>query len=212
MVNKFFCHTNTGIGDPILYMDVAVIFSGVVANRISNSTSIICKLHCVSKNVYKYLSDTYCIGQYIAHFRFFNFGLEGDISIGQVAIHNGKYRIRNLRNINGCRRVFDLSAFNTADVQHVIDQREQMLRTVTDLIQATLDFRRWTMFHGNIRKTNNCIHRSPNVVGHIVEKRTFCGIGCFCHHAQMIQFPIRLLLQLHHLTTTLNSNKTDKCQ
>ena len=68
------------------------------------------------------------------------------------------------------------------------------------------------MFHGNIGKTNNCIHRSSNVVGHIVEECTFRRIGRLCHHAQLIQFLIRFLLHLHQLGTALYSNKTDERQ
>ena len=68
------------------------------------------------------------------------------------------------------------------------------------------------LFQGNIGKADNSVHGCPNVVGHIVEESTFCGIGCFCHRAQTIQLLVRLLLQSDHLAAALYFDQAEERQ
>ena len=71
----------------------------------------------------------------------------------------------------------DITAFNAADVQHIIDQCQQMLRTVTDLIKTGSDLGIGILFQRNVGKADDGIHGCPDVVGHIVQEGAFCGIG-----------------------------------
>ena len=96
-----------------------------------------------------------------------------------------------------------------------------MLRTITDFIQAALDFRRRTMLQSNISETDNGVHRRPNVVGHIIQKSAFCFIGGLCHlkcffclltrcfqfFAVFLLFSIQLFLLLHSHGNSKNNDK-----
>ena len=52
-----------------------------------------------------------------------------------------------------------------------------MIRAVLDFFQAVVDFGYRILMQRDIRKADDGIHRSTDIVGHIGKKDTFCFAG-----------------------------------
>ena len=127
-------------------------------------------------------------------FRLRQIRLKSDIPIRQEAMHDAHYRIRDLRNIHGNRCKLDITALDAADIQHIIDERKQMLRAFSDLLQTDSCLRLQILLHGNVGKADDGIHRGSDIMGHIIQEsglRKVCMLGDVnC----LLQFLIDLLI------------------
>ena len=72
-----------------------------------------------------------------------------------------------LADINRHGFKFYFSGFNPADVQDIINQGQKVFGTFHNLFQAFIHIIVYMMFSGNICKTNDCIHRGSDIMGHI---------------------------------------------
>ena len=92
--------------------------------------------------------------------------------------------VHGLCQIGLFRFQFNLSAFNTAHIQHVINQRQKVLAGCLDLRQVLCRFRRQVfLLTGQHRVTDNRVHGSADIVAHVGKERAL-GLGA----------PFRLLL------------------
>ena len=104
--------------------------------------------------------------------------------------------MKHLRQTDLCFFQMDLSALNTAHIQYIIDQREQMIAGCEDLAQVIpYSFLIINIAYSQCRKTNNRIHWGPDIVRHVGKKRTLCMVGSLrstgCLGKCLIHFPVR---------------------
>ena len=102
---------------------------------------------------------------------------KGQIPVEQEPIRNIQHGVGHLRDINGGRGHFRFSAFDAADVQHVVDQGQQMLGAFTDFFKTVLNLRLGLLLQGDIGKTDDGVHGRPDIVGHIIQEG---GLGAAC--------------------------------
>ena len=111
-------------------------------------------------------------------------------AVCQESLHDTAYRIRYRTDIHRNRSKLHLSAFNSADIQNIVDQCQQMFRGRADLIQAVSDFLILHLFHGNIGKANDRIHRCTDIMGHVIQERSLCLVGRLSCHNSFLKFQI----------------------
>ena len=122
MLYIFFAHAHARIRDAITHHNVLPVRAGTIAGIKANLSAVLGKLHRIAQNIHQNLPNPQGIRQHIACFRLLQIALEGDISVGQKTIgkiHNG---IRHFRDIHRDRRELNLTAFNAADIQHIINK------------------------------------------------------------------------------------------
>ena len=175
MLQKFLSHTYARIRDAVAHHDVPVISAGMVAGFKTDRAAVLCKFHRIAQDIHQYFPDAHGISHHIGRFRYRQIGTKYQVPVGQEALHNAEHRIWHRRNINGNGSEFYFAAFNAADIQHIIDQSQQMIGAFADLLQTVFDFRLWIMLHGNIGKANDGIHRCSDVMGHIVQEGGLCA-------------------------------------
>ena len=174
MLYKFFTHTHTGICHPVMHHNMFLIHTRVIADFKVNAATVLCKLHSIAQDIHQHFSNTHSIRQHIRRFRCFYICMKCNITIRQKSIHDTNHRIGNSHNIHRNRHKFDFTALNSTDVQYIVDKCQQMLGTFSDFFQTAFYFRFWIMLHSNIGKANNRIHRSSDIMRHIVQK---CSLG-----------------------------------
>ena len=68
-----------------------------------------------------------------------------------------------------------LARFNTTHVKHIVDKRKQMVRRKFNLSEESLDLFLVANVHGRqFRITDNSIHRSADIMAHVVEEHRLC--------------------------------------
>ncbi len=103
--------------------------------------------------------------------------------------------MHNLRQAGFFLIDFDLSALNTAHVQHIVNQAQQMPAGSHDLIQIIL-YRLSAVDMGSRQrgKANDRIHRRADIMGHIIQKNGLRMIGmlrfcqCFFQNCFLLLF------------------------
>ena len=98
-----------------------------------------------------------------------------------------QYHIRNRDEVNGSEIELYFSAFDPADVQHIVDKRQQMLGAFADLFQTDLHFRRDHHLESDIGKANDGVHRRADIVGHIVQEDCFGSVCPFLLCQRVLQ-------------------------
>ena len=82
-------------------------------------------------------------------------------------MHDFCYYIFNRGNVGRDGSKLGLPALDPADIQHIIDEGQQMLRAVADFFQTALDFRFRLLLKGDIGKADDGVHGRPDIMGHI---------------------------------------------
>ena len=99
----------------------------------------------------------------------------------------------------------DLSALNPAHVQNIIDQAQQMVAGCGDLGQIILDLLGIVdMRCGKGRKSDDSVHRRPDVVGHIIEKCSLCPVGMLGCSKRVLEVNGLLLQPCFHFFLIIN--------
>ena len=146
VLHKFLTHTHTGICHAVSHLEMAVIFPWMISCFKYDPASVICKFHRIAQNIHQNLPDPDCICKDIRVLRFFPSHFKLNLPVRQKSVCNVCYYISNLCDIRRNRAEFCLAAFNTADVQYIVDQGKQMFGTVADFFQTSSYFRLWFLF------------------------------------------------------------------
>ena len=141
-----------------------------------DTSAVIGKLNGIAENVDQYFPDSNRISLHIWILHLSPADCECQIPIEQKSVGDIQHGIRNFGNINGHRRIFHFSALDSANIQHIVDKGQQMFGTFFNLQKAILNFRLRAMLQRNIGKANDCIHRSSNIMGHIIKEGCFSDI------------------------------------
>ena len=73
---------------------------------------------------------------------------------------------------------FQLAAFQIIDIQHIVDQRQQMLRRCLDLLSAVLlPVGILRILLGNIQHTHDPVDRRAHIMRHMRHKLRLCPVG-----------------------------------
>ena len=190
MLCELFRHTYTCICDTIPYHHVPVIFAWMIAGVKFDTASVLCKFYRITQYIHQHLPDTHSISKHIRCFGYRQICTEFDTSVVQEALHDAEHCICNCPDIHRNRYEFDFAAFDTADIQHIIDQGQQMFGAITDFVETVPHLRFRLLFQCNIGKTDDGIHRGTNVMGHIVQESGFCTICILCGMDCILKFLI----------------------
>ena len=116
-----------------------LIRSGVTADIQSNLSTILCEFHSIAKKVHQDFSNTRNIRKDIWVLWSFSMYFKLKISVIKKSIHNRLDVICQLSNIHWLRRNDNFSTFNATEIQNVIQQREKMIRTFLNFLQAIMN-------------------------------------------------------------------------
>ena len=101
-----------------------------------------------------------------------------------------------------------LAALDTAHIQHIIDQAQQMIAGRCDLSQVILHlFGIINMCRRKGCKSNDGIHRRPDIMGHIIQECRLRFVGVLCRRQCILQVRLLLLQLLFHPLLVIYINK-----
>ena len=90
--------------------------------------------------------------------------------------------VKDIRQIGLLLLQVDLSAFNAAHIQHIVDEREQMVTGGEDLGQVVLHFLLIVNVGcGQSRETDNGVHGSTDIMGHVGKEGALCFVRLLRH-------------------------------
>ena len=138
--------------------------------------------------------------------------VEREIPVGQEACGDIDDGVHHRDQIDRDGRILNPAALNAADVQHVVDQRQQMLRAVADLVKTGPDFGPGILLERNVCKPDDGVHGGTDVMGHVVQEGALCGIGRLRLHAKAVQLLVGLLLHSHPDGASLDADEADRRQ
>ena len=116
-----------------------LIRSWVTADIQSNLSAVLCEFHSIAKKIHQNFSDTRNIRKDIGVLWAFSMYFKLKISIIKKSIHNRQDVICQLSNVHWLGRNRNFSAFNATKIQNVIQQREKMIRTFLNFLQAIMN-------------------------------------------------------------------------
>ena len=97
-----------------------------------------------------------------------------------IALNDRAQVVQHIGQVDFCIVQFDRAAFDTAHIQNIVDQTEQMLARYADFLQILFDeVNVINMRRGKGRKPDNGIHRGANIVRHTVQEYRLGLIGVF---------------------------------
>ncbi len=92
-----------------------------------------------------------------------------------------------------------LTAFNGAHIQHVINQRQQMVGCTVDFMKTVVDSLLIpTVLDGNPGHSDNAVNRGSNIMRHMGQEFAFGSIGGSCLLCRLLQKLVVLLLLGKH--------------
>ena len=153
------------------------IGSRTVAHIQTDRTAVIGEFYGVVQDVDQNLPDADRLRHDIGIFHRFTVYLKVQAPVQKGTVYDLNCTIRNDGDIRRNRGEYHLSAFDTAQIQYIIQQGQQMIRAVLDFFQAVVDFGYRILMQRDIRKADDGIHRGTDIVGHIGKKDTFCFAG-----------------------------------
>ena len=177
MSNEVLAHANARIGNTVARKDMLPVLDRPVAGLKGDRPAVRGELHRVAEDVHQHFPNAHSISQHIARLRLLQMAVKGEIPVGQEAGGDIDNRVCHRDNIDRNRRILNPAAFNAADVQHVVNQCQQMLRTVADLLQTGFDLGLGIVLQRNIRKADDGVHWGTDVMGHVVQEGALCSIG-----------------------------------
>ena len=116
-----------------------LIRSWVTADLQSNLSAVLCEFHSIAKKIHQNFSDPRNICKDIGALWAFSMYFKLKISIIKKSIHNRQDVIYQLSNVHWLGRNRNFSAFNATKIQNVIQQREKMIRTFLNFLQAIMN-------------------------------------------------------------------------
>ena len=135
-------------------------------------SAVLGKLHRVAKDIDQNFPQTHAIGQHptalLPRSRALHLKLQ--IPVGQKSHHYIEHCIRHRGQLHGHGVKFYVATFNSAQIQHVINQIKKMLGATANLLQAVAGLFIKLLLLGDFRKSDNGIHRRADIVAHIAEK------------------------------------------
>ena len=177
MLHEFLAHAHAGVGHPIARQEVLRIPAGEIAGLEGDGTAIRRELHRVAQDIDQHLAHAHGVGQHIGRGGRLHVGAEGDVPVGEEAVHDAQHGIADLREIHAHGGEPDLAALDAADVQHVVDEGEQVIGALADLLQAASDLRLRLVLHGDIGEADNRVHGRADIVGHVVQEDGLGAVG-----------------------------------
>ena len=175
MLQKFRTHPDAGIPDLEIIGREALRRIALLQNAHTHDTAGPGELHGIAQKIQKHLIQPEPVAQhmFIDHIRRIN--IKFQLFGCDIRLHDRLQVMHDLR--QGSLLFLDLhfSALDTAHVQNIIDQAQQMIAGRGDLGQIILHL----LLIVNMRrcqrgKADNCIHGGPDIMGHVVQER---GLG-----------------------------------
>ena len=116
-----------------------LIRSWVTADIQSNLSTVLCEFHSIAKKIHQDFSNTRNIRKDIWVLWSFSMYFKLKISVIKKSIHNRLDIICQLSNVHWLGRNSNFSTFNATKIQYVIQQREKMIRTFLNFLQAIMN-------------------------------------------------------------------------
>ena len=131
-------HADAGIRNDEPHRNVLSVLGHTLARGERDGAAVLRKLDRIAQNVDQDLTDTHGIRVNIRVDRFFAVDHELQVAAREQTRGNIDCAVHHRCNIHDDRIDRHMAALDAADVQHIIDEREQQLRAVADLIQTVL--------------------------------------------------------------------------
>ena len=184
---EFLAHASSIVCNGVPHNNVLFVLAGTSAHGKVNCAPVRGKLHRIVEKIDEDFPQPQRICQYCAMLPFRPVYLESEIPIRHEALSYCKHHVGNIAEICRHRSIYNLAAFHTADVQHVVDQGQQVVGAGGDFLQGIPHLRIGGLLQGNVREALDGVHGSAYVVGHVVEEECLCPIGASSFLQSLLQ-------------------------
>ena len=167
-----------------------------------------CKLDSVAHDVEQDLIQAQLIGDNILVVHILRVDVKVKLFGADIALNDRAQVVQHIGQVDFCVVQFDRAAFDTAHIQNIVDQTEQMLARYADFLQILFDkVNVINMRRGKGRKPDNGIHRGANIVRHTVQEYSLGLIGVFRRRQCIAQGIFLLLLPPLFLGSVAGGNQ-----
>ena len=192
--DKVLAHAHAGVGHPVAHADVPLVLAGMVVDLKGNAAAVLREFHRIAQNVHQHLADAHGVGQHIGRCRRLQDGVKVDVPVGQESVHDAQHRVRHFRDVHRHGGKLDFPALNAADVQHIVDECQQVVGALLDLLQAAPYLRLGLLLHGDVGKADDGVHGRADVMGHVVQENGLGAVGIFRRMHRVLQLLVDFLV------------------
>ena len=132
------------------------------------------------------------------------------LSALQISPGNCQHVVDDDPQIHGFRIKGNFSAFNAADVQHIVDETQQMFRAAADFFQRNRHLRVVVLLFRDVGVADDGVHGRADVMGHIVQEGGLGHIGLLGILQGQGQLQLMILIPEHllgHVVVVASENK-----
>ena len=157
----------------------------------TDGAAILGKFHGIVQDIDQNFPDTDGFRHDIGILQRFTMHFKVQFPVQKHPLHDLDHTVCNCGDIRRNRGKLHLSALDAAQIQHIIQQGQQMIRAFLDLLQTVVHFRHRILMQCNICKADDGVHRGADVVGHIGKECAFGFAGCLrllCKDSHFFRF------------------------
>ncbi len=179
---EFVRHAHTIITDTEHIFCISGSAARFLADPDIDHSSCRSELYRITHHVQQHLVQTELICDNILMHHILCINIQILLFCNYISLHDRDQVMDNVRKMDFHFLQLHNAAFNSAHVQHIIDQAEQMLAGDVDLLQVLYDhFLIIHMRNSQCSIADHRIHRCTDVMRNTVEESGLCLIGILCH-------------------------------
>ena len=193
MLLVLLAHADASVRDAVVHLDVLPVSDRLVFHLEADRATILRELDGVTEDVDQHLADTELVCVHILRRRRGALDDKLDIPPLQEAMGHGQYGVGDFSDIARHRLVLDLAALDTADIEHVVDERHEVVRALHDLLEAVPELLLRTHRKRDVREADDGIHRGTYIVRHAVQEgrlRHVGSIGLACLRERRLELSL----------------------
>ena len=195
LLRKFLAHSDSVILYPDFVQRAALYCLRELLQPDGNGSACGSKLDRIGQKIQQHLVQPRFIAVNILVGHIHGIHIKFQLLCVDLPADNGFQVVEHIRKTDRCFLQMNLSGFNAAHIQNIIDQRKQMVAGGKNLPQIIPHpLRVVDVAQRQCGKADNGIHGGADVVGHIGKEGAFCLARGFCHMdclcQRLIHFPV----------------------
>ena len=190
---ELLAHADAGVRDTVAHLDMFPVSDRLALRFEADRATILRELDGVTEDVDQHLPDAELVCVDILRRRRGALDDKLDIPPLQEAMGHGQYGVGDFSDIARHRLVLDLAALDTADVEHVVDERHEVVRALHDLLEAVPELLLRAHRKRDVREADDGIHRGTYIVRHTVQEgrlRHVGSIGLTCLRERRLELSL----------------------
>ncbi len=196
MADKFLGHTNAVVLDGKLICCIIRPAAGLFHQTNHNVPTNRGKFNGIAKDIYQNLVQPQLVSNNILISHILGINKEVLLTAVYQPLNHGTQIMKEIRYVDRLFLQLYSTAFNTAHIQNIVYQVQQMGAGCINLSKVILHLTGIVyMGLGQCRKADNSIHRSADIMGHTVQENSLGPVSLLCRSQCQSHF-VPLLLQL----------------